>query len=130
TSPQGMQDAVVFKMNQNLSQMLWSTYFGSSQDDTGYGIRTADNGEVVVCGSTKGTDLPTTANVYQENLANTAGTLDGFIARFSTDGSQLLKSTYAGTSGPDQAFFMDIDNDEDIWIYGQSDAWPVVGSGY
>lgn len=130
TTHQGNQDAVVFKMTQNLTDMIWSTYLGSAADDTGYGIRPTDNGDVVVCGSTEGADFPTTAGAFQEDLANGDGTLDAFIARLSSDGSQLLISTFVGTSAVDQAFFVDLDNDEDVWIYGQSQGdWPVVGDG-
>lgn len=130
TSLQGMQDAVVFKMNANLSQMTWATYLGTSNSDTGYGIRVADSGETFVSGSTKGTNLPVSAGAYQSALANAAGTLDGFIARLSANGSALPACTYIGTSAVDQAFFVDLDNDENVWIYGQTaGAWPVVGSG-
>ncbi|MFZ6050490.1 gliding motility-associated C-terminal domain-containing protein [Halocola ammonii] len=131
TAHQGGQDAVVFKMNTDLSEMLWSTYLGSSNEDTGYGLRATDNGEVVVCGSTLGSDFPTTDGVYQNSMANADGTLDAFIARFSADGSQLLISTFVGTSETDQAFFIDLDNDEDVWIYGQSQGeWPTEGDVY
>jgi gliding motility-associated-like protein len=130
TTPQGMQDAVVFKMNANLSQMTWATYLGTSNSDTGYGIRVADSGEVFVSGSTKGTNLPVSAGAYQGNLANAAGTLDGFVARISANGSALPACTYVGTSAVDQAFFIDLDNDEFVWIYGQTaGSWPVVGNG-
>jgi gliding motility-associated-like protein len=128
---QGMQDAVVFKMNANLSQMIWSTYLGTSDSDTGYGIRVANNGQVYVSGSTKGTNLPVTAGAYQTTLANAAGTQDGFVARLSSVGNGLISCTYIGTDMLDQAFFVDLDNDENVWIYGQSAGnWPVVGGGY
>lgn len=128
---QGIQDAVVFKMNQDLSNILWSTYFGSSGDDTGYGIRISETGDVYICGSTEGTDLPVTDNAFQNENAGSPNVLDGFISKLSSDGSQLLQGTYVGTSAVDQAFFIDIDNDNDVWIYGQSEGdWPVVGDGY
>lgn len=131
TQHQGGQDAVVFKLNQDLSQMLWATYLGGSNGDTGYGIRSTVSGDVVVCGSTKSSGFPSTPGVYQETLANADGTLDSFIARISADGSTLLRSTFVGTAETDQAFFIDIDNEEDVWIYGQSNSdWPTAGDGY
>jgi gliding motility-associated-like protein len=131
TTHQGGQDAVVFKMNTNLSEMLWSTFLGSSEDDTGYGLRAANNGQVVVCGATRGNDFPSTDGAYQTDLANADGTLDGFISRISADGSQLLISTFVGTSEQDQAFFIDLDNDEDVWIYGQTQGdWQVTDDVY
>lgn len=130
TTLQGGQDAVVFKMTQNLTDMMWCTFLGSTDDDTGYGIRVTDSGDAVVCGSTKDSGFPTTAGAFQENLANANGTLDAYVARISSDGSQLLRSTFVGTNETDQAFFIDLDNDEDVWIYGQTQGeWFVEGDG-
>lgn len=127
---QGGQDAVVFKMTQNLTDMVWCTYLGSSENDTGYGIRTTVNGTVYVSGSTRGDNFPTSAGAYMPTAPSPQGTLDGFVARISNNGSALISSTFLGTSSTDQAFFVDLDNDEVVWVYGQTQGdWPVVGDG-
>ena len=120
----GGQDAAGLKFNASLSNLLWSSYFGSAGDDVGLGIRTAENGDIVICG-TGGAGLPTTAGSYQTALA---GDRDGFIARFNGAGNTLVACTYFGTDALDQCFFIDLDNDEDVWVYGQSAGdMPIIG---
>lgn len=123
----GGQDAVVVKLTPELSSLLVSTYFGSEGSDMGYGLRTLVNGDIVIAGSA-GENLPITEGAYQtEYLGETGGggwggdiLLDGFIAKLNSEGSELINSTYFGTESKDQVFFMDLDFDENIWVYGQA----------
>lgn len=120
----GGQDAAGLRFNASLSNLLWSSYFGGAGDDVGLGIRMAENGDIVMSG-TGGTGLPTTAGSYQPELA---GDRDGFIVRFNPAGSAVNACTYFGTTELDQCFFIDLDNDEDVWVYGQSTGdMPIVG---
>ena len=38
TSSGGLQDAVVFKLNNDLSSLLWSSYYGGNQNDAAYHV--------------------------------------------------------------------------------------------
>jgi len=111
----GMQDGVVFKMNTDLSSLLWSTYLGGSGNNCGYGIRLDAAGDVYVCGSTEDGFLPS-----QGFMGTYQGNRDGYVVKFSSGGSTLAASSYWGTSDEDQAFFLDIDLDGDVYIYGHS----------
>ena len=46
----GLQDAVAFKLNSNLSNLLWSTYYGGSQNDAAYSLQINDLGDVYITG--------------------------------------------------------------------------------
>ncbi len=116
TTHGGMQDGVILSMNNTCSDLLWSTFLGGSQNDGAFGIRTIGN-EVVVCGQTFSTDLPTTAGAYQTVFQ---GEQDGFVARIANNGSQLVACTYFGTTNMDRPYFIDTDSNGDLWIYGQT----------
>lgn len=121
----GGQDAVIFGMNEELSSLIWSTYLGSTGDDTGYGIRVNSFSEVYVCGTAGAEDFPTTGGAYQSEFLGGGGgwnnqEKDGYIARFSADGEDLQYCTFLGTTEEDQCFFIDLDNAEDVFVYGQS----------
>ncbi|MDQ3102062.1 MAG: hypothetical protein M3R08_11790, partial [Bacteroidota bacterium] len=112
----GTQDAVVLSLNNSCSDLLWSTYLGGAQNDGAFGIRVIGS-DVVVCGQTFSVDFPTTAGAYQTSLQ---GGQDGFVVRLNNNGSQLLASTYFGTSAADRPYFIDNDSNDDLWIYGQT----------
>ena len=123
TTLSGEQDAVIVKLTENLSTLLVSTFYGGPTNDMGYGIRTTIDGTIIIAGSA-GDGLNITPGAFQEeHLGDTevffGSELDGFIAKFNSSGSNLIASTYYGTEQQDQAFFIDLDLDENIWIYGQ-----------
>ncbi|MBK8442835.1 MAG: PKD domain-containing protein [Sphingobacteriales bacterium] len=135
---QGDADAVVFKLNGNASQLLWSTYFGGNNADSGFSIRLDSNGNVFAAGATSG-GLTTNNASVQPNFAGGAMggwgaslEADGFIAKFNPAGSNLLRCTYIGTSEFDQGYFIDINpEDDDIYIFGLSAGdFPVSSNVY
>lgn len=111
----GLQDAVFFKMNANLSSLIWSTYLGGTGDDSGFGLRLDANGDVFACGGTNTNFL--NANGYQ--TANQGG-IDGFIVKITNNGASMPNRTYLGNSGDDVLFFLDLDNLGRVNVYGHS----------
>ncbi len=127
TSKVGLQDGVVFKMNSNLSTMLWSTYIaGSSQDDAAFGIRLNSSGEVYVAGGVKGSAF--TGTGHQTTFS---GQADGYIIKLAANGSSIIASTYIGTSSEEAAMFIDLDESGLPYVYGLSDggALPITPAG-
>lgn len=76
--------------------LLWSTYLGGSGEDLGAEIGVAADGNLVVAGTTKSTDLPT-QKPYQEKLR---GLQDLLLARLTPSG-QLISLSYLGGSDDD-----------------------------
>jgi gliding motility-associated-like protein len=124
----GLQDAVVFKMSADLSTLIWSTYLGGNANDGGYGL-ILDESSVYVTGGTVSTNFPVTGGVVQP-LAG-GGKADGYLTRIKNDGKEILASTYWGTSEYDQSFFVQLDKNKDVYIFGQSEGKiPVKGAVY
>lgn len=122
TSHSGGQDGVAFCLSSGLNSMEWSTYVGTAGDDMCFGIKLSSSGEPYVCGGTSSNAFPTTPGVVQPA---SAGDQDAFVVHFNSDASALLGSTYFGTSGQDIAFFLQLDLDDDVYIYGQSPSGTV-----
>lgn len=124
----GLQDAVVFKMNTDLSDLIWSTYLGGGDNDGAYALVLDDALNVYVTGGTKSTNFPVTPGALQPNGA---GGVDGFVAKIKDDGKALLASTYWGTAAYDQSFFVQLDKKNDVYIFGQTEGkMPVTANVY
>ncbi len=132
---EGSQDVVAFRLNSDLTNLEVSTYLGSSENDTGYAVRQATNGNIYVAGMAGDDDFPVTAGAYQTNFLGDVDAwdveMDGFVACFNSNLSSLIYSTFIGTDTQDQIFFMDLDNDDNVFVYGQGGAdMPIVGTVY
>lgn len=120
TSLSGSQDAVVFKMDKSLSQMIYSTYIGGTKDDAAYSIDLSDDNRAYVCGGTTSQDFPTSNNAY--NTSYNGGNSDAFVCALSPYGDYLDYSTLFGSQYYDQAFFVRLDKDNFPYIFGQTKA--------
>lgn len=91
-----LNDAFVFKMTP-AGSLVYSTYFGGSSGDMGYGIDVNAAGEAHLCGGTASANLPT-LNPFQAALN---GPSDAFLTKFNASGSGLIYSTYLGGTQKD-----------------------------
>ncbi|MBK9540415.1 MAG: hypothetical protein IPO12_16975 [Flavobacteriales bacterium] len=67
-----------------------------------------------------GTNLPVTPGAYQSLFQG--GEADAFAARYNATGNTLMGCTYFGSSAYDQAYFVDLDAQENIFLFGQTEA--------
>ncbi|MBN2669223.1 MAG: gliding motility-associated C-terminal domain-containing protein [Bacteroidales bacterium] len=116
----GLQEGVVFKCSADLSQLLWCSYIGGSNDDAVYSLEINEYGETYVAGGTVSSNFPTTSNAYRTSFQG--GTADGFVAHISSTGTNLLASTYFGSPAYDQAYFVRTDKFKNVFITGQTKA--------
>ncbi len=123
----GGMDGVVFKMNANLSALLWSTYLGGSSDDGCYALTVDNFMNVYTTGGTSSFNFPTTAGTLSTNY--NGGFTDGFITKIKNDGSAIIRSTFIGTSSYDQSFLIQFDVDYNVYIVGQTEGVMPVSSG-
>lgn len=120
----GTTDALVFKMDKELSAIEWGTYLGGSGTDASYSIKFDSDKNIVVAGGTSSADFPSTPGVYQTAFA---GNADGWVTRLAGDGSTILQSTFTGTNSFDQVYFIDLDESDEIYLYGQTTgSFPVT----
>jgi hypothetical protein len=123
----GQQDAVVFKLNSNLSQMVWSSYLGGDNNDAGYALALDDSANVYVTGGTGSFNFPTTIGALK--TAYGGGKADGYVTKIKFDGSAILNATYLGTANYDQSYFVQLDKNNNVYLVGQSEGkMPVTDS--
>jgi hypothetical protein len=95
-------------------------------------------GNIWVAGTTNTTDLPITADALKSTCGCGLYVHDGFLAKFSGDGTRLLYGTYIGTStesvlgpdGDDRIAALALDSARHIWIAGSTtgDDFPVTSN--
>lgn len=125
----GLQDAVLAKFNSDVSSLEWCTYVGGSAADAGYSIKLNSSGEIYMTGGTSSQNLAVVGTSLYQTYQG--GPADGFLFRISNDGSTIVNSTYLGTSVYDQSYFVEVDDDDDVYVYGQSlGNYPVTGGTY
>ncbi len=124
----GPTDAILIKLNATLSEILWSTFIGGSGADASHTLKLDKDNAIFMAGGTTSPDFPVKATAYQ-NLHK--GDADGWIAHIGNNGDTIYNATYTGTSSFDQIYFVDINQAEEIYVYGQtSGAFPVTPGVY
>lgn len=119
----GMQDAVVFKMPPTLNSLTWSTFFGGIGFETGNSIQLGSNGNVYFAGGTTSVTLPLTVG---NDITFNGGLADGYVVRLNGTNGSFLSGTVMGFNEYDQAYFVQLDPDDKVYVFGQSQSsWPI-----
>ncbi|MCI5054651.1 MAG: PKD domain-containing protein [Flavobacteriales bacterium] len=123
------QMGVVFKLNATLTNLNWATYVGAWGDDAAYGLHLDVNGDLYVTGMTSGNTF-TGATGYQSWYQG--GLMDGYVLHLSGNGTTELGSTYWGTGDREQSFFVDLDDQDNVYIFGQCEGGntPITPGKY
>ena len=111
------QDGIIYKLNYDLSALDWSAYLGGGGGDAVYSVALTGNNDIVVTGGTRSNNFPVTLFAYDTNYG---GATDGFVSRISSDGSTLIYSSFYGTNGYDQSYFVEVDNNDYVYLFGQT----------
>jgi hypothetical protein len=99
-APAGTNTAFVTKLNPAGTALVYSTYFGGTGGDAGYGIALDSANNAYITGATYSTDFPVTCDAFQTaNPSTTSGAPTAFVARLNATGNDLGYSTYLGGSG-------------------------------
>lgn len=120
TSSGGLMDGVIIKLDNNLTQLIWSTYIGGNDDDAIYSVAFDGNDDLYVSGGTQSTTFPVTSGVIQN--INKGGRADGFVTHISKNGNQILHSTYYGSPAYDQVYFVETSKIGNVYVLGQTEA--------
>ncbi|PIR03176.1 MAG: hypothetical protein COV60_01725, partial [Candidatus Magasanikbacteria bacterium CG11_big_fil_rev_8_21_14_0_20_43_7] len=109
----GVSDMYITQFSTDLTSMTASTFFGGSLAEDQYmSLFVADDGSLYVLGSTKSSNIPTTAGAYQTTLS---GTYDVFVARFYTalPNTPIITTSSTPTDGSGTISFTVDVNDAD-----------------
>ncbi len=96
-----------------------ATYFGTSGSEflETHDLAVDADGNFIVIGETNGNDLETNSQSFQQNDAG--GDTDGFVAKISADGTQVLAATYFGGTGRDNLEGVVL-KDDGIYVTGKT----------
>ena len=133
----GGQDGCIAKFNYDLSNLIWASYLGGDSSDAIYSMALDHNYNLVVCGGTNSRNLSTSYGSVQPSYGG--GVTDGFIYKISTNGNQVLHSTYLGKNTYDQTYLIKVDRKDNVYVMGLTDAagmawiqnasWYISGGG-
>lgn len=125
----GPNDGFISCISADGTQLLWSTFLGGNSTDVLFEVALDETGRVIVAGLTNSPDFPTTPGVYDTTYN---GALDGIISCLSSNGSQLLYSTYLGTSSEDMILALDVSNSGEAIVGGYTSSinFPVTSGAY
>ena len=116
TSLAGWNDAFVAKLN-DAGQVVYATYLGGNQNDSGAAIAVNASGNAFVAGGTWSNNFPTTAVAFAGQLK---GEENAFVAELNAAGTALVYATYLGSSSFDSATGLALDAAGNCYVVGQT----------
>ena len=122
-------DGIAAKLSPNLTTLNWSTYIGGTGADAGYSVRVDElNNRTFVCGGTSSNSIGVTPGALGQIYS---GATDGYIAKFDNTNGALSAMTYLGTTSYDQAYILELDDFQDVYVVGQTNGnYPVTPGVY
>ena len=120
TSPAGLDDAFVVKLNATGSSLLYATLLGGAGSDLPTGIAVDSSGNAYIAGYTNSLSFPVTTGAFQKNFGG--GWQDAFAAKLNASGSGLVYATYLGGQGNDMANGIAVDSLGFAYIGGYTDS--------
>jgi beta-propeller repeat-containing protein len=125
----GFQDGFVTKLNASGSALVYSTYLGGSDSDSGESIAVDAAGNVYLTGYTYSVDFPT-INPFQPTKNGGLFSNDAYVTKLDATGTAILYSTYFGGSGPDSGSAIVVDSAGNICVTGETSSsdFPTVNT--
>lgn len=125
----GMYDGFVTKLNENGTDLEYSTYLGGDIADDPSGITVDSSENAYITGITNSLNYPVTHGAYQERPG---GSYDIFVSKINPEGNVLLYSTYMGGNNDDYSNDITIDSNGSTYITGFtiSNDFPVTAGSY
>lgn len=117
----GKYAITVSKLNPTGTALVYSTYFGGTNDDDPWGIEVDASGNAYIAGTTSSTNFPTTPGAF-----NTTGT-GVFVFKLGNTGSLV----YSTLIGPGYCYDLDVDSSGYVYITGQaSTGFPTTPGAF
>jgi len=125
----GESDVFVVKFTDDAREKLFATYLGGNSAELGYADCSDGAGGVVVAGVTMSENFPVTDGSHDSEFN---GEIDVFVSRLSSDGSELIYSTFIGGADEERAVDIIILKENIIAFtgYAKADDYPVTDNAY
>ncbi|MCP5110784.1 MAG: hypothetical protein GY953_08125, partial [bacterium] len=111
----GSRDAFVLKLNSTGTALVFSTYLGGSDADSGNAVALDSGGNIFVAGDTYSTNFPALSAFQSAN----AGGQDAFLTKLGSGGTTSF-STLLGGAGNDRANGVAADSSGSAYLTGES----------
>jgi hypothetical protein len=121
----GTANGFVARYNPASNNLVFSTFLGGggggglSWGDYAQALAVDSTGNVYVGGATPSPNFPTTPDALQPSYAGGTYLGDAFLSVFSSDGLELIYSSYLGGSGDDQVWGLAIYPAGDVYLGGE-----------
>jgi len=122
-------DVVVFKLDTDGSDLIYSTYLGGSDEERGFSLTIDVENNVYLTGHSKSMDFPVTDGCY-DDVHDGEG--DVFVTKMNHNGSSLLYSTYVGGGSWDRGWDITLDSDLNAYVTGDTSSadFPTTVGAY
>jgi hypothetical protein len=100
------------------ASLLFFTYHGGSNAETGNGIAVDPSGNAYIAGYTNSTDLPVGGGPFQPSYGG--GNTDAFVTKYDPTASTRVYSSYLGGTGADLGFGIAVDRFENAFVVGET----------
>lgn len=97
----GYADAVLSTFDSSCTVLDYGTFLGGASDEAARAVALDDSGRLVIGGTSRSYNFPTSAQATDASQAGGTYTGDGFLARLSSDGSEFDFATLLGGAGDD-----------------------------
>lgn len=121
----GLFDLFAVKLNPTGTELIYSTFIGGSDNETGDGLAIDQAGNAYISGDTYSDDFPATPGAFDTQLD---GDSDAFVAKLNPDGSALIYASLVGGSYFDFATDIAVDESGSAYLMGYtwSDDFPAT----
>ena len=129
TTHRGNDDVFVARLDPATGDPVYITLLGGSGTDQVYGLAVDAAGAAYVTGWTNHSSFPRTAGVVDNQGG---GSWEGFVAKFSPDGTQLAYSTFLGGNETDWPRAIVVDDRGAATVTGSTTSpdFPVSANAY
>jgi len=119
-------DAFLTKMSSDGQTVFYSTYFGGNDFDNIRSMNLDSDNNVIFCGYTSSEDLPLVNNFQNKSVS----TYDNYITKISSDGTNLLFSSYFGGNRQWGLAKLIVDSNDDIIYIGETNSvdFPILNA--
>jgi len=122
-------DVFITKLNPTGTDIIFSTFLGGAVEETVTGgcLKVDSKGNIIIGGVTVSKDFPLTEGVINEEKKQ-----HGFLSKMSSDGKELLFSTYFGESAMEMILGLDVDDKDNIYITGstRTEDLPITDNAF
>jgi hypothetical protein len=111
----GGMDTFITKINASGSALVYSTYLGGNDDDSGNGIAVDSKGAAYMTGESSSTNFPTKNPIPG---AYSGGGSKAFITKINASGSALVYSTLLGGADGNGGSDIAVDSESAVYVTG------------